>query len=80
MVPQAVDTATVTTAVTHVTPVTQQKVQHVHVLEIPAVSWCCPVCHGTRRWRSIYDVLICGACHPPADVALVAAWLEDSEE
>jgi hypothetical protein len=31
-------------------------------------------CGGTRRWRSIYGVLICGRCHPPAEAALVAGW------
>jgi hypothetical protein len=30
-----------------------------------AVGWRCPWCHGTRRWRSIYNVLICATCHPP---------------
>jgi hypothetical protein len=38
----------------------------------------CYICGTRRRWRSICGVLICGTCHPPpADVALVAGWLED---
>jgi|RhiMetdeSRZDD1v2_1073273.scaffolds.fasta_scaffold93123_2 hypothetical protein len=47
--------------------------------ETPAVAWRCPCCMGTRRWRSLYSVLICGTCHPPADAALVADW-EASKE
>src|SRR5262249_46378869 len=31
----------------------------------------CYVCGGTRRWRSIYGVVTCARCHPPADAALV---------
>src|SRR5262245_26585529 len=30
----------------------------------------CYACGTTRRWRSVYGVLICARCHPPADVAL----------
>ena len=37
-------------------------------------TWCCYCCANSRRWRSRYGVLICGTCHPPADVALVAGW------
>jgi hypothetical protein len=43
------------------------------------LTWHCPCCKGTRRWRSIYGVLICGTCHPPGDLALVAGW-EASKE
>src|SRR5262249_46203455 len=32
----------------------------------PGVCWAC----GTRRrWRSVYGVVICARCHPPADAA-----------
>jgi hypothetical protein len=34
----------------------------------------CYACGTTQRWQSIYDVVVCAKCHPPADVALVAAW------
>jgi hypothetical protein len=34
----------------------------------------CYACGTTRRWRSIYGAVVCARCHPPADVALVAAW------
>jgi hypothetical protein len=37
-------------------------------------SWRSYCCANSRRWRSRYGVLICGTCHPPADVALVAGW------
>ena len=42
----------------------------------PNSSRACYACGTTRRWRSIYDVLICATCYPPADVALVATWEE----
>lgn len=29
-------------------------------------------CGTTRLWRSVYGVVVCVTCHPPADVALVA--------
>ena len=38
-------------------------------------SWRCYCCANSRRWRSRYGVLICGTCHPPADVALVVGWV-----
>ena len=31
-------------------------------------------CGTTRRWRSIYGAVVCVRCHPPADVAVGAAW------
>jgi hypothetical protein len=34
----------------------------------------CYACGTTRRWRSVYGVLLCVRCHPPADAALVATW------
>jgi hypothetical protein len=71
---QGIDMARVSEAVTSVTRVTQQKEYAAHARETPAVSWRCWVCHGTRRWRSIYGAVVCARCHPPADVALVTAW------
>lgn len=56
----------------------QEQSQAQPVAVSPAVVWRCYVCHGNRRWKSIYDVLICGTCHPPADMTLVASW-EDEE-
>ena len=47
---------------------------HVEDIQASPVAWRCPCCKGTQRWRSIYDVLICGTCHPPAAAALVAVW------
>ncbi len=74
IVPQCIDTARVSKTVTLVTPVTQKKEHVAHARETPAVSWRCWLCHGTRRWRSVYGVLICVTCHPPADAVLVATW------
>lgn len=36
----------------------------------------CPACRGTRFWRSIYNVIVCARCHPPAAPQLVAEWLD----
>ncbi len=36
----------------------------------------CYACYGTRYWLSVYHALICGNCHPPADLCLVAEWIE----
>lgn len=47
---------------------------HLANLGTSATSWRCSCCQGTRRWRSIYDVLVCGTCHPPGDDGLVAVW------
>jgi hypothetical protein len=44
------------------------------VLPTSTGAWRCHCCHGTRRWRSIYGVVVCAQCHPPADAALVAGW------
>jgi len=74
VVPQGIDTGRVSKTVTLVTPVTQKKEPLAHARETPAVSWRCPLCHGTRCWRSVHGVLLCARCHPPADTALVAAW------
>jgi hypothetical protein len=39
----------------------------------------CYACGATRRWRSIYGVLLCVRCHPPPDAALVVAWEDIGE-
>ncbi len=44
------------------------------VAERPAVARC--TCHGTRFWRSVHGVVLCGTCHPPAAPALVAEWID----
>lgn len=31
----------------------------------------CRVCNNTESWLSIYGVIVCGRCHPPASEALV---------
>ena len=53
--------------------------QHIEDLETCALTWrfwerpgACHACGTTRRWRSIYNVVVCVRCHPPADTALVA--------
>ena len=39
----------------------------------------CYACGATRRWRSIYSVLICTKCHPPADEALAVGWVGEEQ-
>lgn len=36
----------------------------------------CYCCRGTKFWKSVHGVIVCGACHPPAVPELVAEWLE----
>lgn len=36
----------------------------------------CYTCKGRRFWVSIYDVIICGACHPPAQEKIVKRWID----
>lgn len=36
----------------------------------------CNTCRGRRFWVSVYDVIICGTCHPPAMPSLVKRWIE----
>ena len=41
------------------------------------------VCHACKKrlfWRSIYGVVICGVCHPPAAPELVKRWLPEPEK
>ncbi len=40
-----------------------------------AVELVCYCCRRQRFWRSIYDVVICATCHPPADPSLVTKWI-----
>ncbi len=47
------------------------------VAERSAVARC--TCHGTRFWRSVHGVVLCGTCHPPAAPELVAEWLDAPE-
>ncbi len=49
----------------------------VEALKVPPTVWRCRCCQGTRRWHSIYGVVVCGTCHPPGAVALVKEWFED---
>ena len=76
---QSIDTARVAKAVTPVTCVTPLKEHIAHARETPTVSWRCWLCHGTRRWRSVYGVLICTKCHPPADEALAVGWVGEEQ-
>lgn len=34
----------------------------------------CPCCGGARWWVSVYEVRVCGKCHPPANPGLVSRW------
>lgn len=34
----------------------------------------CRVCNGKEAWLSVYDVIVCIRCHPPAHDSLVARW------
>lgn len=36
----------------------------------------CHCCGGTRFWRSVYGLVICGTCHPPATPELVQEWVD----
>jgi hypothetical protein len=58
--------------------------QHIEELETCSVAWgfweppdACYACGTMRRWRSIYGAVVCVRCHPPPDVAAVAAWEGD---
>jgi hypothetical protein len=39
---------------------------------LPGTCW---ACGQARFWVSVHEKLICGGCHPPADLALVTEWL-----
>ena len=39
----------------------------------------CRACRERRWWLSIYGVVVCGVCHPPAAPRLVERWLADPE-
>jgi len=38
----------------------------------------CYCCGEVAWWLSVYDVVICGRCHPPADPSLVRAWVPEA--
>jgi hypothetical protein len=40
-------------------------------LEVERNIPACPVCHENKWWLSVYNVRICGVCHPPARERLV---------
>jgi len=52
--------------------------QAVHDMFDRPHRFCCPTqpAPGHRLWRSIYGVVVCGTCHPPAVPRLVAKWIE----
>ena len=35
----------------------------------------CHTCREQRFWLSVYGVVVCGVCHPPATERHVAEWL-----
>ena len=39
----------------------------------------CPWCGRRKWWRSVYGVVVCGWCHPPAAPELAAEWLDGAE-
>lgn len=45
-------------------------------LQPDGTCWCCK---GSRWWLSVYGVLVCATCHPPAVPELVARWLDGKE-
>jgi hypothetical protein len=45
--------------------------------ELPKQPTPCRYPGHRRRWRSIYGMLLCGTCQPPADKKLVAGWFEE---
>jgi hypothetical protein len=45
----------------------------------PPVPTECYCCHGKLFWRSVYMVVICWKCHPPAKDSLVTAILWNGE-
>jgi hypothetical protein len=38
----------------------------------------CPICRHYAWWLSVYGVLVCGVCHPPAPGS-VKKWIADPE-
>ena len=40
----------------------------------------CYACKRSRFWKSIYGVIVCGRCHPPAHDRLVSEWIDAREE
>ncbi len=44
--------------------------------ETPPADGPCYCCHRTRFWLSVYGVMICATCHPPAVETLVVRWLD----
>ncbi len=38
-------------------------------------SHVCPSCHTFSWWLSIYNVLVCGVCHPPARSKFAKQWI-----
>ena len=44
------------------------------------VDLVCFACKERRFWRSIYGVVVCGTCHPPASPGRVAEWIGDQRE
>lgn len=39
----------------------------------------CYCCKGSRWWLSVYGVLVCATCHPPAVPELVSRWIDGKE-
>ena len=39
----------------------------------------CHACRERRFWRSVYGVVVCGTCHPPAAPDLVTEWIESAD-
>ena len=60
-----------------------QKAEIIRLLRENGISLCadlgeaerCCVCRGFIFWASVYGVIVCAGCHPPASPKVVRAWL-----
>ncbi len=52
---------------------------HQPAIAPPTCAWCNRWGIVPRYWESVYGVVVCGRCHPPAFAALVKRWLEPKE-
>ena len=39
----------------------------------------CWACGKRKRWLSIYDVVVCGICHPPWSPYYLKEWIDDDD-
>ena len=60
-------------------PAAGHHADHLPPLPLASQPGACYACGTTRRWRSVYGVLICTKCHPPADEALAVGWVDEEQ-